>query len=186
MEEENVVVRRRHGAQFDSAGGSVRREVVEGTLIGNGGGGTYEHDHWINCSGCACISLVGGIALIILALIIGAVALSSAGVHSQTLVYKQSGALHNSPMGQTLNGNGAPLAMTLPTDLSDFKDITYTITSSDAAAHTVTITAGTLTTTFDGGNTIATFDGAQGSTMVYRIVAADRIHVVSTFGVTLS
>jgi len=157
---------------------------------GEGGSDTFDSDldRPIKCGGCACFTISLIVIAAIVGIIIGAVALGYGGASSQTRVYNQSGALRNTPFGQALDGSGSPLGMTLPNNLetAGFTDITYCATARDAAAHTITFEAGTLSPAFDGGFTTATFNGVAGSTICYRPVAADLVHVVSVFGVVLS
>ena len=167
-----------------------REPIDEPLLVGPEMGDTFEADldRPIKCGGCACVTISAIVIAAIVGIIIAAVALGYGGASSQTRVYNQSGLLRNTPYGQTLDGSGSPLGMTLPNNLetSGFVDVTYCATSRDAAAHTITFEAGSLTPTFDGGFSTATFDGNPGSTICYRPVAPDRVHVVSVFGVALS
>lgn len=151
----------------------------------------YDDDHsWkpIYCGGCGCVTIVILTLAFIASCIILSVVSTEAHKHSSSYVYKQSEELRNSPFAHHLDGSGAPLAMTLPNDLTvtKFLDSTFSVTAQDAAAHTLTITLGALPTTFDGGFTIATFDGNVGSTITFKVVAKDRIHIISAFGVALS
>lgn len=183
--DESSKARRRHGHRVVSSLG-YDEKLIEGN--------TTEHvmtsdlDRPIKCGGCACflVSLIFVGAII--GIVIAAVALGFGSASTQTTVYKQSGLLMNSPYGQTLDGSNSPLAMQLPNNLAEggFIDITYCATSQDAAAHTITFEVGSLATRFDGPFTTATFDGNIGSTICYRPVLNNRVHVVSTFGVTLS
>ena len=192
-----------HGARNrhnPSSGGRSRRgrshprseTLLLGDDVPSEGGlkDTFESDldRPIKCGGCACVTITAFALAAIVGIIIAAVALGFGGASSQTRVYTQSGVLRNTPYGQTLDGSGAPLAMMLPNNLEEagFIDVTYCMTSRDAAAHVVTFEAGSLSPTFDGGFTTATFDGVAGSTFCYRAVAPDRVHVTSNFGVTLS
>ena len=59
----------------------------------------------------------------------------------------------------------------------------YTIVDGSGHAHSVTLPLGV---TFDGGFSTATFNGVKGSAIVLTVVSDKRVHVQSTFGVTLS
>ncbi len=158
--------------------------------VGNGADDVFDADldRPIKCGGCACVTISVIVLAVVVSIIIGAVALGYGGASSQTRVYTQSELLRNTPYGQTLDGSGSPLGMTLPNNLESagFVDVTYCATSRDAAAHTIGFEAGALTPTFDGGFSTATFSGVAGSTICYRAVAPDRVHVTSVFGVALS
>jgi hypothetical protein len=183
MEGVDLFSKKRHGARdFD-----VTMDVKRNRPIGAHRNGNASHGPK-KCGPFACLVISLAAIVSVLAIIIASVAASGASKHSTQTTYKQTGVLSTSAYTQTLDGGGAALAMTLPNDLlaAGFTYATYTISSRDAAAHTVTITAGTLVTTFDGGFTIATFDGNIGSAMTYAVVEQNRIHVISTFGVTLS
>lgn len=153
------------------------------SLVANDQGfSSLEGKRPINCGWCICLTtFIVAIAVIVCA-VLAAVSLSAAYAHYGTRVYTTSGELRNTPLGQTLDGNGGVLTMTLP-DKTDFYDRTFVLADKSGAAHTLTLPAGVF---FDGGFTTATFDGTVGSALVYRRVTQVRVHVLSQFGVALS
>jgi len=142
---------------------------------------TYKHK-LINCGPCVCLTVIAVVAVSVVAIILSVVASGAGSAHFGTHVYKISGDVLNAPFGQSLNGNGGVLAMTMP-DTTDFYHRTFAMTDISGGAHTFTLPGGV---TFDGGFTVATFNGVAGSTLVYRRVSATRVVVVSSDGVAFS
>ena len=131
-----------------------------------------------NLGGCVCATAIVAIIVAAAALGVAIPALTSFGKFTSPRVHLASAELPPSPFVQFLAATGAPLAMTLPNDLTPYLGKTYRIFSASAQPHTVTISAGTLATTWDGVNTIATFGGAKGDGFEFTVIAKDLVTVL--------
>lgn len=100
-------------------------------------------------------------------------------------LHTASGELPRSPFTHLL-GSAAPLAMTLPNDLTPYLGREFHVYAVTAQAHTITIQGGALTSTWDGTNTVATFGGAVGDGVTFVVIAADRVEITHNNNVVLS
>lgn len=141
---------------------------------------------YIDCSGCACFSLILFSIVAVAALVVGAIALGFSTRDAQVTIHIKSQEIPISPFGHHLDGKGAPLAMTLPNDLSNYIGITLNVYALDAQPHTITIDSGTLTSTWDGANTVATFGGAIGDGITFRVLSKNMITVQFTKNIVFS
>lgn len=91
--------------------------------------------------------------------------------------FQISGEVQPTPYTAYLDSTAAPIAMTLPNDLTPYIGVERSIISRTAQPHTVTIAAGPLSTTWDGVNTVATFGGAIGDAIHFRVIDASHIVV---------
>ena len=117
--------------------------------------------------------------------VLSGIALGQALYTSSTAVLTSAGTLPSSPYALRLDGT-TPVAALLPNDLHNYVGRTFYLYSLSAQAHTVTISAGTLTTTWDGSNTVATFGGAIGDGLAFHVLDRDKIVVVSNTNVVFS
>lgn len=134
--------------------------------------------HRRNCIGGMVAGVIAGVAIAIAALILALQAHSSVGDLVNVQFVDTSGEIKPTPYNLVLSSSAAPTAHTLPNDLTPYIGATYSIHSSTAQPHTITIDAGSLTSTWDGTNTIATFGGAIGDGLTFRVIAKDRIVVI--------
>ena len=135
-------------------------------------------------------NLSAGIAIFVFLAVIGCYVfgvftLNNSRYKDTLASYTTSGEIKNTPYKIRLDG-AAPLAMTLPNDLSAYVAVTYSIFAGTAQAHTITIPAGTYSTTFDGTNTIATFGGAVGDGIMIEVIGKDKIVIISNTNVAFS
>jgi hypothetical protein len=137
-----------------------------------------KHDTW-NIRGFICATSIVSFALSGAALGLAIHVLISLQYFETATSFQISGQIQPSPYAANLDSTGAPLAMTIPNDLSAYIDKDYKIFSRTAQPHIVTISAGSLMTTWDGVNTVATFGGAVGDGFVFRVI--DKNHIVILF-----
>lgn len=142
------------------------------------------------CGGCSSGDCIVGSLIFVSVLVIGAAVLAAVALNYSLYSmrfrrYTASGAIDNNPFAIYLDAI-TPLAMTLPNDLSNYVGRTFTVVSQSAQAHTITLTAGTLTSTWDGTNTIATFGGAIGDSLTFHVFDRDKITVISNTNVVFS
>ena len=142
----------------------------------------YRTKWWSNCAaGTAIFAILAVIGIGILA----GIALNSARYKDTISSYTQSGVIQNTPYKIRLDGT-SPLLMTFPNDLTPYVGATYVITAGTAQAHTVTITAGSLSTTYDGVSTIATLGGSVGDGFMIEVIAPNRIVILSNINTVFS
>jgi len=139
------------------------------------------------CSSGDCVvgSLVFVAVLAVAAAVLASFALSYSLYSTQFRRYTTAGVIDNSPFAAYLDATN-PLAMTLPNDLINYVGRTFTVVSQSAQAHTITLSAGTLTTTWDGANTVATFGGAIGDSITFHVFDHDKITIISNTNVVFS
>ncbi len=113
------------------------------------------------------------------ALVVGAVALHFT-ISNPVLTVTASGAVNADWTVQYLAGSGAR-AMTLgAAQLGPMSGREYSIFSTTAAAHTITLSGGA---TWDGTNTVATFPATAGTGIVFRVLSpATVIAILSNVG----
>ena len=88
------------------------------------------------------------------------------------------------PYGIHIGGSALPVGLTLPNDLTPYIGNIYRIWSISPQAHTLTIQG--TGSTFDGVTTVATFGGAIGDGLMFEVLQANRIVLISVNGVTFS
>lgn len=137
--------------------------------------------------------LNANVALSILVLIAAGVAIYFAAIATQGVSrlenaqsYTISGAILSQPYAAHLDSSAALIAMTLPNDLASYIGKQYSVYSTTAQPHTITIAGGVHTTTWNGVNTIATFGGAIGDGLTFRVISESRIVIVSVTNVAFS
>lgn len=130
------------------------------------------------------------IGLAVFALLCSGIALLLAGLqygevnnHVYPYYVKTSMAMPSSPYAIYLGkDSGATIELTLSSDLSNYVGKVYRVWSLSDKPHK--IISGSAT--FDGGNHVATFGGSIGDGMVFEVISASRIVMISSTGVTLS
>ena len=90
----------------------------------------------------------------------------------------------SSPYIFHIGGSALPVALTLPNDLTPYIGRIYRIWSISPQVHTLTIQG--AGTTFDGVNTVATWGGAIGDGLMFEILQANRIVLISVNNVNFS
>jgi len=129
------------------------------------------------------------VAIIISLVAIGLAIATFVGLSNVTAAqsYVTSGPIRPSPYTIFLDSTAAPIAMTLPNDLSSYNvGEEYTVLSRSAQPHTITIEAGALGTTWDGVNKVATFGGAKGDGLIFHVLAKDLVQVTFVNNVAFS
>lgn len=130
-------------------------------------------------------SLIFLAVLVVASAVLGGLALNYSMYTTRFHRYTVDGSIDNSPFAIYLDAT-TPLAMTLPNDLTNYVGRTFTVVSQSAQAHTVTLSAGTLSPTWDGTNTVATFGGAIGDGVTFHVFDRDKITVISNTNVVFS
>lgn len=125
------------------------------------------------------------IAAGVVGFVLGIISIINYQFLSQT-VLQNNGQLPSSSMNMVLAG-GTALAMTLPNDLSPYVGYMYNVDCASAAAHSVTIQVGPLTTYWSPPHRTATCSAATpGTGFTFRVIAPNLIRVVASNGVTFS
>ena len=145
-----------------------------------------------DCCPSACTSrdCMAGTLIFLFVVVLGlgvlvGITLNTALYSTQITVYTNDGQIENNPLSFALDSTTA-LARSLPNDLQSYVGRVFKVYSRSAQAHTVTLTAGTLTTTWDGTNTVATFGGAIGDGLTFLVLARDKIVILSNTNVVFS
>lgn len=193
----NQPINRGYNSSPYDEGEQYMMEEPESYYGGEGGERDSQYTHW-DSNGWCCFKHYGMwwqgwaigtmmfmflLAVTALGLAIWGIAIANYGLYATNHV--ASGPILNRPFTHSLAG-AAPLAMTLPNDLSNYIGREFKIYATTAQAHTVTIQPGALTTTWDGANTIATFGGAVGDGLTFVVTAIDKIAVISTTNIVFS
>ncbi|MDB9801158.1 hypothetical protein OAB94_02150 [Flavobacteriaceae bacterium] len=131
-----------------------------------------------NLAGALCALSILSIAAAIIALAIGILAYGGVGNNITARSYTASGEIAIKPYTAHLDSSAAPIAMTLPNDLTPYIGMVRAIYTTTAQPHTVTIQSGTYVSTWDGINTVATFGGAIGDGLTYRVISKNRITIL--------
>lgn len=153
---------------------------------GNGRTFTVETAHSNGGYGCITGTVVFLFVVVAGLAVLSGIALDRALYTSSDVTIATSNSiLPSSPYAIRIDGT-APVATVLPNDLQAYVGRTFYVYSLSAQAHTITITAGTLTSTWDGTNTVATFGGAIGDGMTFHVLSRDRIVIVSNTNVVFS
>ena len=142
----------------------------------------YRTKWWSNC---AAGTAIFAILLVIGSCVLGGIALSAARYKDTIASYTQSGVISSTPYKIRLDGLSA-LSMTFPNDLTPYLGATYVISAGTAQAHTVTISAGSISTTYDGVSTIATLGGAIGDGFMVEVISRDRMVILSNTNTAFS
>jgi hypothetical protein len=117
----------------------------------------------------------------VVAAVLGGLAWTQLGYYNSPGLVYGSGILPVNPFVFYIAAAGTPVAMTLPNDLTPYIGNIYRVWSKTAQAHTLTISG--LGSTFDGVATQATFGGAIGDGLIFEVIAANRIVVISSVNV---
>lgn len=139
-----------------------------------------------NLAGCVCATSIVSVIIAIAAVIMATITVINQGNLTGVESRETSGEIRPTPFATSLDSTAAPIAMTMPNDVSAFAGATRAIYSTTSQPHTVTISAGALGTTWDGVNLVATFGGAPGDGFEYRVLAKDLIVVTSVKNVVFS
>lgn len=95
-----------------------------------------------------------------------------------------SGLLPTTPYTFLINAAANPITLQMPGNLQDYGTATpYAIWSLTAQQHVIQLGLGA---TFDGTNTRATFGGAVGDGLVFQVISATRVAVISVNNVVFS
>ncbi len=89
-----------------------------------------------------------------------------------------------SPFVFHVGGSALPVALTLPNDLTPYIGKIYRLWSVSPQVHTLTIQG--TGTTFDGVNKVATWGGAIGDGVMFEVLQANRIVLISVNNVNFS
>lgn len=139
-----------------------------------------------NMAGCVCATSIIAICLAIAGTVIAIFAYVDVGYLTNAESLTTSQPIRPTPYAFHLDSSAAPLAMSLPNDLSAYVGRVYAIYSRTDQPHTVTIDSGTLATTWDGVNKVATFGGAKGDGLTFRVLAKDLVVVLQTKNIAFS
>lgn len=131
------------------------------------------------------------IIIVIVAAVFTGIAYSNANFPLTSKSYKSSGQLQGFPHGHSLDGSGAPMAMTLPADLTDYTGKEYSVCSTTDQPHTITIetVAFGVQTYWNNGlvqGTVVTFGGSIGDCVLFKVVDKGHITILSAVNVLVS
>lgn len=101
-------------------------------------------------------------------------------------VIQNNGIISAKPYTKHFVAASIPILRTLPNDLSDYIGAEYTIISTTAQSHKITISSGSLSTTWDGVNTVLTFGGSIGDGLKFNVISKNRIVITSPINIALS
>lgn len=127
------------------------------------------------------VNILIGISVFILILSVCALifaAFQYYAVEDITGVYitQANGVIPSHPFTTHLSAAAVAQLMTLPNDLSPYiGGPGFTVFSTTAQIHTITIQSGVLSSTWDGVNTVATFGGAVGDGLKFDVISKNRI-----------
>lgn len=145
-----------------------------------------------NLAQCLIGTTLFFIGITVAASIFTGIAYHKADFPLTNLHYKSSGQLQTFPRGHSLDGSGAPMAMTLPADLSSYVGREYSVCSTTAQPHTITIDAvpaGMMQTYWSDGvvqSRVVTFGSAIGNCVVFHVVDKGHITVTGAVNVLVS
>ena len=130
------------------------------------------------------------IAVAVFSLIISVVAVVLAGI-AYSYIFSPSNISVSQPFPTSPNpiyitSAANPITLILPNDMTPYVGNVYRVWSETAQPHTVSISAGTLTSTFTGGATLATFGGAIGEGFVFEVISSSRAVIWTVNGVTFT
>ena len=129
---------------------------------------------------------VVGVLCAIAAIVVAVLAYNAANFPTSFVVHQSDGILSNSISSHYLESSGVPLAMTLPSDLSNYIGRKYSVWSTTSQVHTIRIASGGFDPTFGGTATLATFGGAIGDGLVFEVMAKNLIVAIQVFNVVFT
>jgi hypothetical protein len=149
---------------------------------------TRNHGNGGQWFGFLCGSVIFAVILSIGAAVVAGIAIGIGTSYRGQFVYTQNDVIKTSPHNLVLGAAGAPLSMTLPNDLTQYRGRTYRLYSATAQPHSVTIEVGALSTAWDGagGNRVATLGGAVGDGLTFYVLDSDKIVVEHAQNVVFS
>lgn len=132
------------------------------------------HVQW-KFRGCTLATSVLAVLISIAAIVVGVLAYVYLQYHIAPAIIRGSGPIPSSPYVFYVDAAGAPAAMILPNDLSEYVGKVYRIFSRTSQPHTLQLSG--TGNTFDGIGSTVQFGGAIGNGLVFEVIAPNFVVV---------